>query len=362
MARPLLHHRSPDFRALLGETLAGLRRVFATSGDVLMFSGSGTNAMESAVANLLSPGDRALVASAGNFGERWLKICRAYGVDVEDVAEEWGQRLDPRRIAARAGGCSAVFVTHSETSTGVVHDVREIAAAVRPSGAVVVVDAVSSLAGVELATDEWGLDVVVAGSQKALMTPPGLAFASVSTRAWELAARSTSPRFSLDWGTVRDAQAKGSTPFTPPVTLVAGLHAAIGMIERRGPAATWAHNRMLARAAREGCKALGLELFSPDDETSAMVTAVRMPEGIDGQAVYGMLRDRHGVVLAGGQGPLRGKIVRIGHMGFMDGFDMVVALTALELTLGEFGHRAPHPGAGAGRALEVLAAEGVPSV
>ncbi len=362
MARPLLHHRSPDFRALLGETLAGLRRVFCTTGDVLLFAGSGTTAMESAVVNLLSPGDRALVASAGNFGERWLKICRAFGIDVEHVAEEWGHRLDPARIASRAEGCAAVFVTHSETSTGVVHDVRGIAEALRPSGAVLVVDAVSSLGGAELATDEWGLDVVVAGSQKALMTPPGLALASVSPRAWERAARSTSPRFALDWAATRDAQSRGSTPFTPPVTLVAGLHAAIGMIEARGAAATWARNRALARAAREGCKALGLELFSPDDEASAMVTAVRMPEGIDGQAVYALLRDRHGVVLAGGQGPLRGRIVRIGHMGFMDGFDMVVALTALELALGEFGHTPPHPGAGAARAIEVLAAEGLASV
>jgi serine---pyruvate transaminase len=355
MARPLIHHRSPDFKVLLEQTLTRLAGVFATGGQPLMFAGSGTSAMESAVANLLSPGDAALVASAGNFGERWLKICRAYGIEPTHHAQPWGERLDPAAIAARAAGCSAVFVTHSETSTGVVHDVRAIAEAVRPTGAVLVVDAVSSLGGVELATDAWGVDVVVSGSQKALMTPPGLAFAAISARAWELAERSTSPRFSLDWRISRDAQATLSTAFTPPVTLVAGLNAALGLIEAEGAAAAWERNRQLAGAARAGVRALGLELFSPDDDSSAMVTAVRMPQGVDGQKLYALLRDRFGVVLAGGQGPLRGAIIRIGHMGYMNRFDMITALSALELALAEMGYRAPSPGAGAARAVELFA-------
>jgi serine---pyruvate transaminase len=355
MARPLIHHRSPDFKVLLEQTLTRLAGVFATSGQPLMFAGSGTSAMESAVANLLSPGDAALVASAGNFGERWLKICRAYGIEPTHHAQPWGERLDPAAIAARAAGCSAVFVTHSETSTGVVHDVRAIAEAVRPTGAVLVVDAVSSLGGVELATDAWGVDVVVSGSQKALMTPPGLAFAAISARAWELAERSTSPRFSLDWRISRDAQATLSTAFTPPVTLVAGLNAALGLIEAEGAAAAWERNRQLAGAARAGVRALGLELFSPDDDSSAMVTAVRMPQGVDGQKLYALLRDRFGVVLAGGQGPLRGAIIRICHMGYMNRFDMITALSALELALAEMGYRAPSPGAGAARAVELFA-------
>ena len=354
MALPLLHHRSPDFKLLLTQTLAGLGRVFATAEPVLMFAGSGTSAMESAVANLLSPGDRVLVASAGNFGERWVKIVQAYGLEPERVVQEWGERLDPDLIAERGNGCAAVFVTHSETSTGVVHDVRAIAEALRPTGAALVVDAVSSLGGVELATDAWGVDVVVAGSQKALMTPPGLAFASVSERAWQLAGRGGLPRFTLDWRTTRDAQAASSTPFTPPVTLVAGLNAAIGMLEREGFEAAWRRNRRLALAAREGVKAIGLELFSPDDESSAMVTAVRMPAGIDGQHVYGLLRDRHGVVLAGGQGPLRGHVIRIGHMGYMNEFDIITALSALEMVLAEMGYHAPVSGAGAARAVELF--------
>jgi serine---pyruvate transaminase len=354
MAAPLLHHRSPDFRALLGDTLAGLQRIFETTNDVLLFTGSGTAAMESAVLNLHSPGDRVVVASAGNFGERWLKIGRVHALDVVHVEQPWGSRLDPAAIAAAANGAVAVYVTHSETSTGVVHDVQSIAEAVRPSGALLVVDAVSSLGGVQLATDEWGVDVVVAGSQKALMTPPGLAFAAVSPRAWEQAERSLLSSFYLDWQAARKAQAKNDTAFTPAVTLVAGLLAAIGLIEQRGASAIHAHNRRLALAAREGVKALGLELFSPDDDSSAMVTALVMPDGIDGQAVYATLRDRHGIVLAGGQGPLRGRIMRIGHMGYMNEFDIVTALAGLELGLAEHGHRPPSPGAGTARALEVL--------
>jgi aspartate aminotransferase-like enzyme len=362
MSRPLIHHRSPDFTVLLGETLERLRRVFATGGEVLLFAGSGTSAMESAVTNLLSPRDQVLVASAGNFGDRWRKILRAYGVEPAYHGQEWGERLDAGAIAERAAGCAAVFVTHSETSTGVVHDVRAIADALRPTGAALVVDAVSSLGGVELLTEEWGIDVVVSGSQKALMTPPGLAFAAVSARAWQMAERASLPRFSLDWATTRDAQAGGGTPFTPPITLVAGLNAALAMIETEGMDAAWSRNRELARATRAGARALGLELFSPDDDSSSMVTAVLMPDGVDGQEVYRHLRDQFGVVLAGGQGPLRGRIIRIGHMGYMNLFDIVTALSALELALVEFGHRAPSPGAGAARAIEVFGGIGAERV
>ena len=360
LAKPVLHHRSPDFKRLFAETLTGLRTVFETSGEVLVIPGSGTYAMESAVVNLLSPGDRAVVASAGNFGERWLKLATTYRADVTHVEQPWGESLDAARIGAASADARVVFVTHSETSTGVVHDVRGIAAAVRRAGdAVVVVDAVSSLGGVELAMDDWGIDVAVSGSQKALMTPPGLAFAAVSSRAMAMAADSTTPRFALDWQRIAAAQAKDGTAFTPPVTLVSGLNEAIRLIERDGLQTTYARNRALARATREGVKALGLELFSPDDDSAAMVTAVRMPEGIDGQEVYTELRDRHGVVLAGGQGPLRGAVIRIGHMGYMNRFDILTALAALELALGTFGHRPPAPGAGVGRAAEVFAEETV---
>jgi serine---pyruvate transaminase len=346
MARPLIHHRSPDFKLLLERTLAQLRRAFATEQEVLLFAGSGTSAMESAVANLLSPGDDILVASAGNFGDRWTKIARAYGIEPRIHAQPWGEALDPAAVAAQAQGAVAVYVTHSETSTGVVHDVRAIAEALRPTGALLVVDAVSSLGGVELAMDEWGIDVVVSGSQKALMTPPGLAFAAASERAWAISEQAALPRFTLDWRVTRDSQEKVQTPYTPPITLVAGLNTALGMIEAEGSESVWARNRLLGRASREGAKALGLELFSPDDDSSSMVTAVQM---------YRLLRDRFGVVLAGGHGPLRGKVIRIGHMGYMNRFDIITALSALELVLCDFGYRAPTAGAGAARAVEVFA-------
>ena len=359
-AAPLHHHRSPDFRALLGETIIALKRLFATEHDVLLFTGSGTAAMESAVANLLSPGDRVVVGSAGNFGERWLKLVQAYGIEPVHVEHEWGERLDPARIGAAAaeGETAAVFVTQSETSTGVVHDIERIARETAPTGAVLVVDAVSSLGGVELATDAWGVDVVVAGSQKALMAPPGLAFASVSPRAWLRAERSTLPRYYLDWRRTADSQAKNDTAFTPAVTLVAALRKALELVEARGAEAIWAYNRRLALGAREGVKALGLDLYSPDDPSSAMVTAFLMPDGIDGQRCYSVLRDRHGIVLAGGQGQLRGRIMRIGHMGYMNEFDILTALAGLELALAELGYRPPSAGAGVARATEVFGGDG----
>ena len=361
-AAPMQHHRSPEFRALLIETLDRLKRVYGTENDVLLFTGSGTAAMESAVANMLSPGDRVVVASAGNFGERWIKLIRAYGIEPALVEQPWGERLDPARIGAAAAEAetAAVFVTHSETSTGVVHDIEAIAAAVAFTGAALVVDAVSSLGGVELRTDAWGVDVVVSGSQKALMSPPGLAFASVSERAWKLAERSGLPRYYLDWRRSADSQVKGDTAFTPAVSIVVALRTALDLILARGLDAVWEHNRRLARATRAGVKGLGLELFSPDDDSAVMVTALLMPEGVDGQECYTVLRDRHGIVLAGGHGALRGRIMRIGHMGYMNEFDIVTALAGLEMALVELGHVPPVPGGGVAAATAHFAAEPVP--
>ena len=338
MARPLIHHRSPDFKLLLEQTLAQLRRAFATEQEVLLFAGSGTSAMESAMANLLSPGDDILVASAGNFGDRWTKIARAYGIEPRIHAQPWGEALDPAAVAAQAQGAVAVYITHSETSTGVVHDVRAIAEALRPAGALLVVDAVSSLGGVELAMDEWGIDVVVSGSQKALMTPPGLAFAAASRRAWAISEQAALPRFTLDWRVTRDSQEKVQTPYTPPITLVAGLNTALGMIEAEGLESVWARNRLLGRASREGAKALGLELFSPDRDDCSLVTAALWPAGIDGEALRRRLRDVHGITVAGGQGELTGRILRIGAFGAIEAGDIVRGLAALEVELLEAGH------------------------
>ena len=341
MARPIVHHRSPDFVPAYARVLEALPSVFRTSGDVVLFTSSGTGAMESAVANLCSPADRVIVASAGNFGERWASLSKAFGLDLVHLRYGWGETPSPddlRRALDENDGVKVVFCTQCETSTGVVSDVQALAAAAREGGALIVVDAISSLAAVPLETDAWGVDVVVSGSQKALMVPPGLAAASISPAALQAARSSTSPRFYYDWERTLSAQAKEppGAPFTPAHTLVLGLDVALRLILEAGLDSIFDRHRRLGRACRAGVKAMGLELFSPDEDRSAVVTAIRMPDGIDGQAIYRAMRDR-GVTGAGGQGELRGKIVRIGHIGYVDVYEVVAALDALEASLASAG-------------------------
>ncbi len=338
ISQPVVHHRGPDFKPVYERSLVRLRDVFRTERDVLLFGSAGTGAMESAVANLCSPGERVLVVSAGHFGERWQAIASAYGAELETLEYAWGEIPAADDVAARLaelGGAKAVFVTHSETSTGVVCDLQAIAGAVNEHGALSVVDAVSSLGAVPLETDAWRLDVVLSGSQKALMTPPGLAMASVSEPAW--AARGDSPRFYFDWERTRKAQASLDAPFTPPVSLVAGLDVALGLLLDAGLEATFERHVRLGRACREGAKAMGLELFSPDEDRSAVVTAIRAPDGIDATELVRDLRDRFGITIANGQGVLKGKIFRIGHIGYFDVFDITTALAAVELVLADLG-------------------------
>jgi serine---pyruvate transaminase len=338
ISQPIVHHRSPDFRPIYERTIAHLKEVFRTDGDVLLFGAAGTGAMESAVANLCSPAERVLVVSAGHFGERWRAIASSYGTTVETLEYAWGEVPSADDLAARLaelGGAKAVFLTHSETSTGVVCDLQALGAAASAHGALGVVDAVSSLGAVPVETDAWGLDVVLSGSQKALMTPPGLAMVSASERAW--AARGDSPRFYFDWERTQKAQAKLDAPFTPPVSIVAGLDVALGLLLDAGLDAVFDRHVRLGRACREGAKAMGLELFSPDEDRSAVVTAIRAPEGIDATELVLALRDRFGITIANGQGPLKGKIFRIGHIGYFDVFDITTALAAVELVLADLG-------------------------
>jgi serine---pyruvate transaminase len=338
LAEPIVHHRAPEFRPIYEQCLQRLQLVARTESDVLLFGASGTGAFESAVANLVSPGERHLVVSSGNFGERWAAMTAAYGADVDHLRYAWGETPDPDDVRARlreAGGAKAIWIVQSETSTGVVADVEALAAVAKEAGALVVVDAVSSLGAVPCETDAWGLDAVVTGSQKALMTPPGLGMVAVSDAAF--AATGSSPRFYFDWERTREAQAKLDAPFTPPVSLVAALNVALGLLLEEGLEAVFDRHVRLGRAAREGSKAMGLELFSPDEDRSAVVTAVRVPDGIDGAEVVKMLRDRFGITIAGGQGELKGKIVRIGHIGWFDVFDITTTLAALELALAELG-------------------------
>ena len=337
MAEPVVHHRSPDFRPVYERCLTRLREVCRTQSDVLLFTASGTGAFESAVVNLVTPGDPHLVVSAGSFGERWAAMTSLYGADVDHLRYAWGEKPDADDVRSRlaAREAKAVWIVHSETSTGVVADIQAIAAVAKEAGALVFVDAVSSLGAVPCEMDAWGLDVVVSGSQKALMTPPGLGLAAVSDAAF--ARRGSLPRFYFDWERTRDAQRKLDAPFTPAVSLVAGLDVALGLLLAEGLEQAFERHVRLGRAARAGAKAMGLDLFSPDEDSSAVVTAIHAPEGIDAGDIISAVRKRFGMTLAGGQGDLKGKIFRIGHIGWFDVFDVTTALAAIELVLDELG-------------------------
>ncbi len=355
-AQPVLHHRGPDFRAVMLRTLGRLQEVCRTKNDVLLFTASGSAAFESAVVNLLSPGERVLAVMAGEFGERWAALARAYGADVHELRYAWGEtpRAEDVRTRLDESDAKVVFVVHSETSTGVVSDVQALSQAAHDAGALVVVDAVSSLGAVPLETDAWDLDVVVAGSQKALMTPPGLSLVTVSQAAWDRSRSAAMPRFYFDWERMRVSLESGSTPFTPAVTLVASLDVALGLLLEEGLEVAFARHAALGRACREGAKAMGLELFSPDEERSAIVTAILTPPGVDARELVLALRVRFGITVAGGHGELSSKMFRIGHIGYYDVLDITTVLAAVEALLVEGGADIER-GAAVARALEAYA-------
>ena len=365
MAEPILYHRAPAFIEVYERVLDGLPKVFRTSNQVLCFAASGTGAMESAVANLVIPGEPAVALSAGKFGERWGELCDAYGAETVRVNAEWGEKLDPSQLDEALSALDrkprAVFATQSETSTGVIHDVRGLNEVATNHGTVLCVDAVSGLGAVDLPQDEWGVDVVVSGSQKSLMCPPGLAFASVSERAMVLAAETEGRRYYFDWERTAKGQAESppNSAFTPAVTLFRALDVALRMIFDEGLDEVFARHAILAQAARAGIEGLGLERFGPDDPDANVVTAASLPDGIDGAKVPMTMRDRYGVTVAGGQGHLKGRIVRIAHCGYYGAFDIVTALTALGMALRDLGHDA-EPGAAAAAAERVFAAQGAP--
>jgi aspartate aminotransferase-like enzyme len=339
LAEPVLHHRGPDFKAVFARVRGRLREAFRTENEVLVLTASGTGAFESAVANLLSPGERVLAPSWGNFGERWVKLATAYGCDVQTLPYEWGEVPSPvdleRRLAETGAG--VVFLVHSETSTGVVVDLEPLVAVCRAAGALTVVDAISSLGAVPLETDDWGVDVVVTGSQKALMTPPGLGFVSISQSALRKSETATLPRFYWDWARMLAQQQKDTTAFTPAVSTVVALDVALGRLLEGGLENAFARHTALGRAARAGVKGMGLELYSPDDDRSAVLTAVLTPEGVDAVELRLSLRDRHGITVAGGHGDVVDRLFRIGHIGHVDVFDVTTALAAVELELADRG-------------------------
>jgi aspartate aminotransferase-like enzyme len=360
MAAPMLYHRAPAFDELYERVLARLPHVFATANPVLAYAASGSGALESAVANLVRPGTRALAMAAGKFGERWIQLCEAYGAELVRHEPGWGVRFDAAevdRLLTENPGIEVVFTTLSETSTGIVHDVRSIAEVANRHGALLVVDAVSGLGAARLEQDEWGIDVVVAGSQKALMTPPGLAFASVSERALAAAEAKPGGRYYFDWSRTAKSQAKGASPFTPAVSLFLGLDVALGMIEEEGLEDVWGRHELLARATRAGALALGLDLYGDPDDRATVVTAIDLPDDIDGGKLPGALR-KLGITANGGQDALKGRILRIAHCGYFGAFDILTSLSGLEIALQQLGHDTEQ-GAGVGAAQRVFLEAGV---
>jgi len=356
LARPVVNHRGPEYHAMHEEVDRLARPLFGTVDPVLLLPGSGTGGMEAALVNVLAPGERVLAVSHGQFGERFEAMARSLGArtDLLDVA--WGDAPDPDVIAARlgAGGYRAILVTHNESSTGAVADLARIGRAVAKHDTLLIVDAVSSLAGMPVEQDAWGLDVVVTASQKALMCPPGLSLVGVSDKAWRVIERDDRmPRYFWDFRRARGAAEKAETSFTAPVTLVNGLLAALRLIAAEGLPAVFARHRRLAAALRAGGAALGLELFTRSEPPSDTVTVFHVPEGLEAAAMVRHLHDVHGTVIAGARSRLQGKVIRIGTLGSVSDADILTDLLHLEQTLAHFG-RPAKPGAGVAAAAKLL--------
>lgn len=356
LAAPTIHHRTPEFEKVVGAIREQLRQVFQTAEDVLVLAASGTGAMEAAVTNTLSPGDPVLCVNGGKFGERWLKMCRAYGLDVEELAVEWGRAVDPAAVEAalrRRPGTRAVLVQASETSTTVLHPIEPIARLTRERDTLLLVDGITAVGVTDVPMDRWGIDVLVSGSQKAFMLPPGLAFIALSERAWRAADQALLPRFYFDLKRERDNLRKNTTAYTPAINLMYGLARSLAMILEEGLPEVFARCDRLARATRAGAEAIGLELVAKESPSPA-VTGVFTPPGVDGGALQKYLRYSLGVEVAGGQDQFKGRILRIAHLGFTGEFDVITALAALELALSRFLPEVAF-GRGVGRAQAILA-------
>ena len=358
MAKHPIGHRTADFSNIIAEVTQGLKWLHQTSSDVLILTASGTGAMEAGIINFLSPGDRVLVGSNGKFGERWAEVCEAYGLTVDRITAEWGKALDPEAFrqqleADRDRTIKGVIVTHSETSTGVLNDLETINRHVKAHGALIMVDAVTSLGAAHLPMDEWGLDVVASGSQKGYMLPPGLGFVAVSPKAWEAYSQAKLPKFYLDLGKYRKNAAKNSHPFTPPVNMFFGLQVALKMMQAEGLENIFARHQRHMRATRAAAKALSMPLFAADAASSPAITAIA-PTGVEAEQIRSLLRKRFDIAMAGGQDHLKGKIFRIGHLGFVSDRDILTAIGALEAVLQELGYENFTPGAGIAAAAQAI--------
>jgi aspartate aminotransferase-like enzyme len=358
MAQPIMHHRTAEFEAILARVWSNLQYLFQTKEEVFFFSSSGTGAMEASVVNILSPGDKAICIRGGKFGERWTNIIQAYGGVPVNVDVPWGTAVNPQVVAdllAADPSIKAVYVQSSETSTAVKHDVQALAriTAGYPD-TLLVVDAITALGVFPLPMDEWGLDVVVTGSQKALMLPPGLSFIALSAKAWGHVAKARMPRFYFDLPREKKNKAKGTTAFTPAVSLLVGLDHALSMMREEGLENLYRRHATLARATREGFRAMGCALYAEGVHSDAL-TAVIVPEGVDGKKLVKHLSAKYGITVAGGQDQLAGKIIRVAHLGYYDRFDVMMALNAVEMALTDLGYAVPQPGKAASVAGAILA-------
>ena len=354
MSETMIHHRTPQFNRIFEEARQGLKTLFGTRSDVLILASSGTGAMEAAVANLLSPGDKVLVINGGKFGERWLNIANAFGLDPIEIKVEWGKAVkveDVEKQLRLHPDIQSVMIQASETSTTVLHPVKEIAK-LTENGPLFLVDGVTAVGVLPVPLDEWGIDALVTGSQKALMLPPGLGFIALSDRAWQKTKKARLPRFYFDLNLERKNQAKGSGAFTPAVSLIFGLRASLNMMAREGFDRVYARHARMARATRAAATAMGLKLLAPDHPSPA-ATGIFLPRGLDADKVLDYLRDQMGVILAEGQDQLKGKAIRIAHVGYMGAFDVITAIAALEMALRKFGAEILF-GRGVAAAQEVL--------
>lgn len=339
MSVPIIHHRHSEFKELFKRVSENLKYLFQTKHDVFILTSSGTGAMESAVCNLLSSNDTVLVVNSGKFGKRWLEICRAYSIEAVEIKVPYGKAIDPHLLEKKLkenSSISTVFLTHCETSTGVLHNIKDIARLVRNSSdALVVVDGISSVGIVEMRMDDWGLDVVITASQKGLMLPPGLSFIAVNDRAWLKIERSNLPRYYFDLREAKKALNSAGTPWTPAISLVIGLDKALSEIRVQTLESIWIKNNRLARAMRAGCEAMGLSLF-PESPSDAL-TVIVLPDRIDYEQLNKLLQDKYHITIAGGQGELKGKIIRIAHFGYQDESDIIFIISVLGCALSELG-------------------------
>ncbi|MEH2467756.1 pyridoxal-phosphate-dependent aminotransferase family protein [Nostoc sp.] len=359
LAKHPIGHRTSEFSNILAEVTENLKWLHQTQSDVLTLNVSGTGAVEAGIINFLSPGDRILVGSNGKFGERWVEIGQAYGLNVEEVKVEWGKPLVPEVFAEKLQAdtqkqIKAVIITHSETSTGVLNDLETINRHVKEHGeALIIVDAVTSLGAFNLPVDAWGLDIVASGSQKGYMIPPGLGFVSVSPKAWEAYKTAKLPKYYLDLGKYRKATAKNTTPFTPPVNLIVALHTTLRIMKEEGLESIFARHERLKNATRAAIQGLNLPLLAADSSASPAITAVA-PQGIEPDKIRSLMKKRFDIALAGGQDHLSNKIFRIGHLGFVSDRDILSCIASLEVTLRKLGYEDFTPGAGIAAAVRVF--------